>query len=53
MKMDWLGVGSNGKLFVRCIGPFGSKIAEDFLTDCETGDSHFASKATHQVVPFL
>ena len=36
---------------VRCNGPFSSKIAENYLTDCETGDSHFASKTTYQVVP--
>jgi len=29
------------------------KIAENFLTDSETGDSHFASKSTYEVDPFL
>lgn len=38
LKMDWLGIGSSGELFVHCNGPFGSKKAENFLTDCETGD---------------
>ena len=51
--MGWLGIGPSGELFVRCNGHFGSKIAENFLTDFEAGDSHFASKVTHQVVTFL
>jgi len=53
VKMDRLGIESIGELFVRCNGPFRSKIADNFLTDCETGNSHFASKTTYQVVPFL